>query len=240
MSTTDPVCGLPAAPFLRLSPLPPSRALAWYAEAMRLWKAGPVTLSLLGVVTMLTQIALELWPEVGTLVSKIVVPLVACGMLYGAHAAATGGKPRLADALAAFRAPASAIAAILVSSTLTFAAEWFAADALAGVNLLRPGDTPPDLDGGTVLAIYAAGILVSLPMSLVPLAALFGGAGFVASFAISGAAFVRNAGAFLAYGALAFALLAIGLMTLGIGLVIALPLIACATYAAWRDLRDAT
>jgi uncharacterized membrane protein len=77
-------------------------------------------------------------------------------------------------------------------------------------------------------------------MSLVPLAALFGGAGFVASFAISGAAFVRNAGAFLVYGALAFALLAIGLMTLGIGLVIALPLIACATYAAWRDLRDAT
>lgn len=216
--------------------VPASRALVWYAEAMRLWKVGPMTLSLLGVLAILSQVALELWPEVGTLVSKIVVPLIACGMLYGADAAATGAKPKLAHAFAAFGAPAGAIAAVLVSSALTFAAEWFAADALAGVNLLRPASPAPDLDAGTVLAIYAAGILVSLPMSLVPLAALFGGAGFGASFAISGTAFVRQPGAFLLYGAIAFALLAVGLLTMGIGLVIALPLIACATYAAWRDL----
>ena len=216
--------------------VPASRALAWYAEAMRLWKVGPVTLSLLGVLTIVSQVALELWPEVGTLASKIIVPLIACGMLYGAHAAATGGRPRLSHALDAFRAPASAIAAVLVSSTLTFAAEWVAADALAGVNLLRPAHPMPDFDATTVLAIYAAGILVSLPMSFVPLAALLGGTRFAASFAISGAAFARNPGAFLLYGAIALALLALGLLTLGIGLVIALPLIACATYAAWRDL----
>jgi uncharacterized membrane protein len=101
---------------------------------------------------------------------------------------------------------------------------------------LRPGGPAPDLDAATVLAIYAAGIVVSLPLSLVPLAALFGGAGFGASFAISGAAFARHPGAFVAYGAIALALLALGLMTLGIGLVIALPLIAGATYAAWRDV----
>ena len=213
-----------------------SRALAWYAEAMRLWKVGPVTLSLLGVLAILSQFALELWPEFGALVSKIVVPLIACGMLYGARAAAGGAMPRLMHAFEAFGAPAGAIAAVLVSSALTFAAEWIAADALAGVNLLRPGDAQPELDAGTVLAIYAVGILVSLPMSLVPLAALFGGAGFGASFAISAAAFVRHPGAFLLYGAIAFALLAVGLLSMGIGLVIALPLIACATYAAWRDL----
>jgi len=207
---------------------------------MRLWKVGPLTLSLLGVLTVVSQIVLELWPEIGPLVSKIVVPLIACGMLFGAHEAASGGTPRLAHALAAFRAPAGAIAAILVSSSLTFAAEWIAADALAGVNLLRPGDPTPDLDATTVLAIYAAGILVSLPMSLVPLAALFGGAGFAASFALSGAAFARHSSAFALYGAIALALLALGLLTFGIGLVIALPLIACATYAAWRDLLGPT
>jgi uncharacterized membrane protein len=73
-------------------------------------------------------------------------------------------------------------------------------------------------------------------MSLVPLYALFDGAGFAASFAASFRAFVRHFAAFVGYGAIAFALIALGLMTMGLGLVIALPLIACATYAAWRDI----
>ena len=85
-------------------------------------------------------------------------------------------------------------------------------------------------------SIMSNWVLVSLPMSFVPLAALFDDAGFVRSFAVSAAAFARNPGAFIVYAAIAFALLAVGLLTMGIGLVIALPLIACATFVAWRDL----
>lgn len=224
---------MPATP---IASVPASRALVWYGDAMRLWKRGPATLSLLAAITVIAQVALELVPDAGPLASKVLVPLVACGMLYGAAAAEAGARPRLAHALSAFRASAGAIGAIVLSSVVTFGAEWIAADALAGVNLLDPTATPADLDSLTVLAIYAAGIAVSLPLSLVPLAALFGDAGFARSFAVSAAAFARNPGAFVAYGAIAFALLALGLLTMGIGLVIALPLIACATYVAWRDL----
>lgn len=217
--------------------VPASRALAWYGDAMRLWKRGPVVMSALGAVTILAQFAFELWPDAGPHVAKVVVPLIACGMLYGADAAERGAKPRFVHAFAAFRAPAGAIAAIVLSSAITFAAEWFAADRLAGVDLLRPNaQSAPDLDAWTVIAIYSAGILVSLPMTFVPLAALFAGASFSRSFAISASAFARNVGALLVYGAVALVLLAIGLLTMGIGLVIALPLIACATWAAWREL----
>ncbi|CAG0963337.1 hypothetical protein BURK1_00830 [Burkholderiales bacterium] len=219
-----------------IASVPTARALVWYGDAMRLWKRGPATLSLLAVLTVLAQVALETIPDAGALASRIIVPLIACGMLYGAAAAEAGARPRVAHALYAFRAPAAAIGAIVLSSTITFAAEWMAADRFAGVNLLRPAAAPADLDAATVLAIYAIGILVSLPMSLVPLAALFGDAGFGRSFSISAVAFLRNPGAFVVYGAIAFALLALGLLTMGIGLVIALPLIACATYVAWRDL----
>lgn len=217
-----------------------ARALAWYAEAMRLWKRGPAMHALLAAITILLQFALELWPDAGTLVSKVVDPLVACGMLYAARAAAEGDKPRIVHAIAVFRASAGAIGAIVVSSALAFAAAWIAADRLAGVNLLRPGAAPPEIDAPVVLAIYAAGILASLPMALVPPYALFDGRGFAGSFAASARAFVRHPAAFLLYGAIGFALIALGLLTMGFGLVIALPLISCATYAAWRDLRAAT
>src|SRR5690348_18197967 len=138
-----------------------SRALAWYAEAMRLFKRGPVTHALLAALTIVSQVALELWPEAGALVSKIVVPLIACGMLYAARAAANGERPRIAHALAAFRAGPAAILAVVVSSALTFAAEWIAADRLAGVDLMHPGASSPELDATTVLAVYAVGILAS-------------------------------------------------------------------------------
>lgn len=219
-----------------IASVPASRALVWYGDAIRLWKRGPATFAVLAGLTVFAQLALEMVPDAGALAAKVVVPLVACGMLYGAAAAEAGLRPRLLHAISAFRAPAAAIAAIVLSSAITFGAEWLAADALAGVNLLRPGATPADLDVATVLGIYATGIAVSLPMTFVPLAALFGEAGLAGSFAVSASAFARNPGAFLLYGAIALALLSLGLVTMGIGLVIALPLIACATFVAWRDL----
>ena len=75
---------------------------------------------------------------------------------------------------------------------------------------------------------------------VLPLYALFDGLGFGASFAASFRAFTRHFAAFMGYGAIAFALIALGLLTMGLGLVIALPLIACATYAAWRDVGAVT
>ena len=99
-----------------------------------------------------------------------------------------------------------------------------------------------------VLNLFADRIQAGVPatarvlfdLSFVPLSALFGRRGFAAPFVESATAFVQHPLAFLTYGAIAFALIALGLMTMGIGLVIALPLIACATYAAWRDLIPAT
>jgi len=65
---------------------------------------------------------------------------------------------------------------------------------------------------------------------------LFDGAGFRSAFAHSLAAFTRNPVALLLFGALSFALLMLGLATSGIGLLLALPWSAAASYAAWKDI----
>jgi uncharacterized membrane protein len=70
----------------------------------------------------------------------------------------------------------------------------------------------------------------------VPFAALFDGADFRHAFAQSGAAFARNAMPLALYGGLSFALLLLGLATSGIGLLLALPWSAAASYAAWKDI----
>lgn len=211
------------------------RALGWYVEAMRLYRRAPGRLAALTAIMLAVQIGLELVPEAGSLVAKVVAPLVGCSLVYAADALDRGGRPGLALAWRAFGAPPAAIAAIVTSSSLVFAVEWLAGRALGGVDLLRPASAPPDLSASTVLAIYAAGIAASLPLALVPYAALLEGRGFAGSFAASLAAFARAPVAFAGYGLVAFGLIAAGLATMGLALVIALPLVACATWAAWRD-----
>jgi len=211
------------------------RAVAWYADGMRLWKRAPGMLALLAAVAVIAQVGLELVPEAGPLVAKVLAPLVGCSLVYAADALERGERVRLDMAWRAFAAPPAAIAAIVMASAATFAVEWFAAQALAGIDLLRPASAPADTPASVVMAVYAAGIAASLPLAFVPYAALLEGRGFAASFSASFAAFAAQPVAFVAYGAVAFLLILLGLATMGIALVVALPLVACATYAAWRD-----
>ena len=57
-----------------------------------------------------------------------------------------------------------------------------------------------------------------------------------AAFAASWNAFVRNTVPLLVYAAASLVLLGFGLATMGIGLVIVLPLWAASSYAAWKDI----
>ena len=87
-----------------------------------------------------------------------------------------------------------------------------------------------------MLGIYAVAIVVSLPVTFVPFHALLEGVSFPAAFAASAAGFARNVPALVAYALGTFVLLGFGLLTFGIGFVIALPLATAASYAAWKDV----
>ena len=77
---------------------------------------------------------------------------------------------------------------------------------------------------------------MSLPVTYVPFAALFDGAGFRTAFAQSAEAFARNLRPLAVFGALSLALLLVGLATSGLGLLLALPWSAAASYASWKDV----
>jgi uncharacterized membrane protein len=222
--------------------VPWRHALTWYEDAMRLVKRAPATWGGLALLTLAAEIGLEAVPDFGPMLGKIVVPLVACGMLYAAAATDRGAAPSLRHALAAFGASASAIAAVIAASLLSFAAEALAAWWIAGVNLLAPASASSALTAPQIGGIYAIGILASLPLTFVPFHVLFEHVGIAAAFTASWDAFVRNTVPLLVYAAASLVLLGFGLATMGIGLIIVLPLWAASSYAAWKDVfgvRDA-
>jgi uncharacterized membrane protein len=216
-----------------------ARAFQWYGEALRLFKRRPLPFIGLALAVIAAELLLGVIPVVGRPLANIVVPILACGLLYASLAADRGERPRAAHLVAAFAAPVASLGAVILSSLVVFLAEWVIAWQFAGVDLLATDDGHA-LSGGEVLLVYAAGVAVSLPLTLVPIVALFEGAGVADSFAASVAAFHRNVGAFLLYGGLSLALLGLAIVTMGIILPVVLPLWAASSYVAWKDIVGAT
>jgi uncharacterized membrane protein len=125
---------------------------------------------------------------------------------------------------------------------VTFAAEAFAAWWIADTNLLDRAGVAAELRPAALLGIYTIGILASLPIMFVPFHALLERVSPGAAFVASWNAFALNTLPLLVYAAASLVLLGFGLATMGLGLVLALPLWAASSYAAWKDIfgvRDA-
>ncbi len=219
--------------------MPVARAFEWYREALQLFKRHPFAFVALAVAVIAAELLLGVVPVVGRPLANIVVPILACGLLYASLAADRGERPRAAHLVAAFAAPVASLGAVILASLVVFLAEWAIGWQFAGVDLLAT-DGDQALSPADVLLIYAAGVAVSLPLTFVPMVALFEGAGVADSFAASVAAFRRNVGAFVLYGALSLALLGLALVTMGIILPVVLPLWAASSYVAWKDIVGAT
>ena len=215
---------------------PVARAWMWYAEAMRLWKRGPATFAAIAFAVLVMSIVFEPIRYASFIAANVIAPLLATGLLYASLAADRGDRPRLAHLIAIVAARQPAQLAVLAAGWVIFAAEAYTAWSVAGLNLFLPLPDASALSAPALIAIYSAGVVVSLPVTFVPLIALFDDGSLTQAFEESARAFASNVGAMALYGALSAALIFVGLATMGVGLVLALPWIASASYAAWKDI----
>ena len=200
---------------------------------MRLFKLAPITWCALGFITLAADLGLQLVPGIGIAISKVIVPLVECGMLIGAAALDRGQPLLLRYCLTAFGARFGAVAAIVIGALTVFAAEAFAAYFLAGANLLAPDSDGGNLSSLAVIGIVVTGALASLPVAF---AVLLADASFPDAFGSSVRAFALNLAPLLLFAAIAVVLVALGLLLLGVGLIAVFPLLSAASYAAWKDI----
>ena len=225
----------PAAVLSRVVPW--RHAFAWYEEAMRLFKFAPRTCIGLAVITIVTDLALKAAPGALSLTSEIFAPLVESSLVYAAAVADRREVPTLRLVGLPFRAGANAVLAIVAAGLVTFFAQALAGWWIADVNLLVPEGAPP-LANSAILGILAIGVIAALPVTFVTPLVLFGRLPLHTAFAASGYAFAQNTVPLLVFGAASLVLLAFAVLTAGLGLVLALPLWAAASYAAWKDVFD--
>jgi hypothetical protein len=237
--------GLPVAPppvHLHPRTVPWSHAFAWYEEAMRLFKFAPFSFVGLALAIIVSDLMLKALPGLFSLIAEIVTPLTACALFYASAAADRRAAPSPRMFFLAFRAGGGAITAIFGANLVEFAAGELAAWWIADANSLAI-ESMARLSAPQALGVFAIGVLAALPVTFVPMLALLERASLRETFVASGVAFAQNTVPLLVYGALSFVLLIFGYITAGVGLALALPLWAAASYAAWKDVfgvRDAS
>jgi uncharacterized membrane protein len=228
----------PDAGAIHLHPraVPVRHALAWYEEAMRLWKRSPARWGALAVATLATYALLSRLPGSGSLLGKLFTPLVGAGMVVASFAADRGEPVRLVHAVSAFAAPAGAIAAIVLTNVIMLLGEAVTAWWIADVNVLVQEGEYDTLSIADSVGIYIVDVLMSLPFTFIPYHVLLERADPVAAFSASFRAFSLNALPLMIYGAVSIVLVAFAALTLGLGFLVALPLWVAASYAAWKDI----
>ena len=238
MSDIPPEAGDPAPvdPHLLPRAVPASHALRWYEDALRLFKQAPATWIGLALIAVATEFLLSPVPVAGALLSELITPVVACGLIYAAAATDRREAPSLRFAVAALGIPAGALIAVIAASMLPSMLQALAAWWLADVNVFGADTRMTELPAVTLIGIHAIGLLVSLPFAFVSYHVLLERTPPRAAFAASINGFAINALPLLAYSAVSLVLLGFCILTSGLGLLLALPLWAASGYAAWKDV----
>ena len=201
MTDLPPLTPPPAA-HLHPRIVPWQHALAWYEDAMRLFKRGPATWLTLALITIAAEFALRLVPSLGPLLAEIIVaarrlrPDLRGGLRRSRRTAGARQCDQGVSRSRWARWPRSSRPRSSRSRAESFAAWW-----IAGTNLLDPAGSAGTFELPVLIGIYAIGILASLPVMFVPFHVLLEPVAPGAAFAASWHAFALNTIPLLTYAA---------------------------------------
>lgn len=239
----SPVTGsLPVAPSASAF----ARAMHWSVEGLRWWRRAPWMLFLLCLIQLLVETALQQIPWAGVVLSKLVVPLLAMGILLGLEDLARGGRLRWACLFGGMRRgrllPVLGLAALWGLTVFGFqqlcaclAYGWPALDAVMFGHVMAHRELL-SLQFERILLI--PGLLPLTLLMLAPFLLLFRGASPWQAIIGSVRGVLANAasfGWFLLLNIVLFGLLLASSWTQALVLLLG-PWSIAASYAVWRDI----
>ncbi|MGH8491853.1 MAG: BPSS1780 family membrane protein [Moraxellaceae bacterium] len=228
------------------------RGVSWIGEGWALFKMAPALWIVAMVILLAIQMVLSFLPLIGNIVSLLIGPLFMAGLLAFAHGLASGEEADVGKLFVGFRAKTGALMSVallyLVLIVLVFVVAAVAVFVLLGsasiFNAADPEAFMMNLMAGTSGLLVLAVVLVALTAIFLIAAAYWFAPGLVyytdigpvAAMKASFAACLRNWLPFLLYSIVGTFVLLGGVLALGIGLLVAVPVLMASYYACFRDL----
>ncbi len=229
----------------------PGRGRAWWGEAWELYKGSPGLWTLMFIVFMVLMLLMAIIP-LGSLVSYLLYPVFFAGIMLGCRSVEEGQPLGMGHLFAGFK---QANTGSLVMVGLLYIVGLIVVTIVAIVPMLLfiPFIAPTiaasgDADPGTIMALLIPLtilfvlliIALSLPLIMAlwfaPALVVFHGLQPMAAMKASFMGCLRNFVPFLVYGVVGLGLFILAMIPLGLGLLVASPVLWATMYTGYQDI----
>ena len=228
---------------LTIKQVPIGNAWTWVVNGFALFKANPAMWIILLVIYLAIMIPISLLPVIGSVVSTLLAPVFAAGMMWGCQALVRNQDLEINHLFEGFKRNTSqliTIGGIYMVSLLFIAVIVVLALDKDTVELLVKGkDLSPEQAEGMLMPIMIA-LLLIMPVLMAywfaPVLAGLHNLSAVDAMKLSFSACLRNMLPFLLYGLIFMVLLIIAIIPFGLGLVVVVPMMMTSLYSSYADV----
>ncbi|MDD5295271.1 MAG: BPSS1780 family membrane protein [Rhodocyclaceae bacterium] len=225
------------------------RGLAWLTEGWGLFVKNPGVWIAIAVVLMIIYGVLSLVPVLGQIAAHLLAPIFAAGLLLGCRSLANGGDISLEHLFAGFRQNSGKLVMVgvfyLVGAFLAMMIALFAGGGMAmasgmlGMGGGLKGMMVAGMFGGMLFMLLIF-LLLSMPLVMAfwfaPALVLFREMEPLPAMLESFSACLVNTMPFLVYGVFGLILLVLAAIPLGLGFLVAIPVLAGSFYVSYVDI----
>jgi hypothetical protein len=232
---------------IRVAELRASRGAGWIAEAFKLFRQAPLPWIALCSAWMLITLALLMVPLLGQAVANFLQPVFFASFAIAAFKQAAGEGVLMADLFAGFRRNLRALVNLGVLILVAVLAIILAMG-LLGLPVSGPSGEAPSFDEWVesfrgkewlLVAMFLAIAAVKSAVWFAPPLIAFHGMGAIEAIRWSTYAAISNIGSMIVYGTILLAILFASLIPWGLGLVVAIPVMAISSYTGYREVFEA-
>lgn len=228
---------------IEIRQVPASNAWAWIVSGFELFKANPAMWIIILVIYLAIIIPVSLVPVIGSVLSTLLAPVFAAGMMWGCKALAHQEDLEINHLFDGFKNNTSqliAVGGIYMMCLLMIAVSVVLSLDSATIAMLRAGqELSPEQANVIVMPILIA-MLFIVPILMAywyaPILVGLNNLTAIQAMKLSFVACLKNMLPFLLYGFIFMLLLVAAIIPFGLGLLIAVPVMMTSLYASYVDV----
>lgn len=228
---------------LTVRKVPAGNAWVWIVNGFSIFKANPAMWIILLLIYLAIMIPLSMLPVIGSLLSTLLAPVFAAGLMSGARAVVNQQDLEINHLFEGFKrntAQLISIGGMYMLSLLFVAVIVVLMLDKDTAELLVQGKDLSREQADAMLMPVMAGFLLILPVLMAywfaPVLAGLHQLSAVEAMKLSFAACLRNMLPFLVYGIVFTLLLIIAIIPFGLGLIVVVPLMMTSLYSSYADV----
>ncbi|WP_047552661.1 BPSS1780 family membrane protein [Methylotenera sp. G11] len=228
---------------LIIKQVPIGNAWVWIVKGFHLFKANPAMWIILLVLYLAIMIPVSMLPVIGSVVSTLLAPVFAAGMMWGCQALVKNQDLEINHLFEGFKKNTAQLISIggiyMVSLLLVAVIVVLALDKETAELLVQGKDLSPEQADGMLMPIMIA-LLLIMPVLMAywfaPVLAGLHHLSAIEAMKLSFAACLKNMLPFLLYGLIFMVLLIVAIIPFGLGLVVVVPMMMTSLYSSYADV----